>query len=275
VPTRSPDSSSAEPDRSGLGSELLAGVGLLGRGLGLIIRRPRLFVLGALPPLITSVIFVVLLVIMVRELDPILHVLTPFAERWSSGTATVIRALIGVALVAGSILIMVLVFTTLTLAVGSPLYDKLSESVEREFGVVPELDEPLSRGIGRAVRQSAALIAVSVLGAAVLFGLGFIPVVGQTVVPVVSAIFGGWMLGIELVGSTLERRGLVRIADRRTAMRRNRVRVLGFTVPAFLLLAIPFAGIVVFPVATAGGTLLARQLLGAPTDARPAPPRVT
>jgi CysZ protein len=274
VPTHSPEPGGVEPTATGVVSELLAGVALLGRGLGLIIRRPRLFLLGALPPLITSVIFVVLLVIMIRELDPLVHLLTPFADRWTSGTATLVRSLIGVALVAGSILIMVLVFTTLTLAIGSPLYDKLSESVEREYGAVPELDEPLSRGIGRAIRQSCGLIVVSVLGAAVLFGLGFIPVVGQTVVPVISAIFGGWMLGIELVGSTLERRGLTRIADRRTAMRRRRARVLGFTIPAFLLLAIPFVGVVVFPVATAGGTLLARQLLGISTDPRSAPPRV-
>jgi CysZ protein len=45
----------------------------------------------------------------------------------------------------------------------------------------------------------------------------------------------------------------------------RRVRVLGFGVPTFLLLAIPFAGAVIFPIATAGGTLLARQLLGEPT----------
>ena len=32
---------------------------------------------------------------------------------------------------------MVISFTALTLAVGSPIYDKLSESVEREFGPVP------------------------------------------------------------------------------------------------------------------------------------------
>jgi CysZ protein len=89
-----------------------------------------------------------------------------------------------------------------------------------------------------------------------------VPVVGQTVVPVLSAIFGGWMLGIELVGAPFERRGLLRLADRRAAMRVRRLRVLGFAVPTFLLLAIPFAGVVVFPVATAGGTILARQLLG-------------
>jgi CysZ protein len=73
------------------------------------------------------------------------------------------------------------------------------------------------------------------------------------------------MLATELVGSSFERRGLVTLADRRAALRRNRMRALGLAVPSFLLLAIPFAGVLVFPIATAAGTLLARQLLGEPT----------
>jgi CysZ protein len=153
----------------------------------------------------------------------------------------------------------------LTLALGSPLYDKLSESVEREFGEVPELEENVARGLLRALRQAVTLIGVSILGALVLFATGFVPVLGQTLVPVLSAMFGGWMLAIELVGAPFERRGMLRLAERRAAMRARRLRVLGFAVPTFLLLAIPFAGVVVFPVATAGGTLLARQLLGEPT----------
>ena len=46
---------------------------------------------------------------------------------------------------------MVISFTTLTLALGSPMYDKLSESFEREFGEVPELDEPTGPRVARAV----------------------------------------------------------------------------------------------------------------------------
>jgi CysZ protein len=163
------------------------------------------------------------------------------------------------------VLLMVISFTTLTLALGSPLYDKLSESVEREFGDVPEIEESVARGIFRALRQAVGLIVIAAVVALLLFATGFIPVIGQTVVPVLSASFGGWMLGIELVGSAFERRGMLRVADRRAAMRARRLRVLGFGVPTFLLLAIPFAGAVVFPIATAGGTLLARQLLGEPT----------
>jgi CysZ protein len=242
-------------------AELLTGAGLLIKGLGLITRRPRLFLLGAIPPAITSIIFTGLLIALITQLDPVVDWLTPFADGWARGLATTVRVFVGSALVAAEILLMVISFTMLTLALGSPLYDKLSESVEREFGDVPELEESVARGIFRALRQAVALIAVSALGALLLFATGFIPVVGQTVVPVISAMFGGWMLGIELVGSAFERRGMLRLADRRAAMRTRRLRVLGFAVPTFLLLAIPFAGVVVFPVATAGGTLLARQLL--------------
>src|SRR5829696_6173081 len=167
-------------------------------------------------------------------------------------------------LAGGVILLMVISFTALTLALGSPLYDKISESVDREFGEVSELDEPVSRGVLRSVRQSLALIGIAAVVAPLLFIACSVPVIGQTVVPVTSAVFGGWMLGIELLGSPFERRGLLRLGERRAAMRGKRLRVLGFTVPAFLLLAIPFAGVVVFPVATAGGTLLARQLLAEP-----------
>jgi len=245
--------------------DLVVGAGLLPRGLSLIARRPRLFLLGAIPPAITSVIFTGLLIALITQLRLLVDWLTPFADDWDRGLATTVEVLVGSAVVAAAVLIMVISFTTLTLALGSPLYDKLSESVEREFGDVPELDESVARGVLRALRQALALISVAILGALVLFGSGFLPIIGQTVAPVLSAIFGGWMLGIELVGAPFERRGMLRLSDRRAAMRVRRFRVLGFAVPTFLLLAIPFVGVVIFPVATAGGTILARQLLSEPT----------
>jgi CysZ protein len=251
--------------------EFAVGAGLLTRGASLIIRRPRLFLLGALPPLVTSVLLVGMLVLLFAEIRPLVRVITPFADSWEPDAAGALRLLVGIALVAGAVMLMVISFTSLTLALGSPLYDKISESVEAEFGEVPVLAEPVSRGVRRAVRQALALIGVSTPVTVLLFLAGFVPAVGQTVVPAASAMFGGWMLTIELVGAPFERRGMLRLADRRRAMRRRRFRVLGFAVPTFLLMAIPFASVVVFPVATAGGTLLARQLLGERTSTRLSP----
>ena len=259
---------------AGAVSEFVSGVGLLGRGLGLIVRRRRLFLTGALPPLITSILFTTVLVVLATQLDRLVPWMTPFADNWSPGLAQSIRVLVGLALVAGAVLVMVISFSALTLALGGPIYDKISEYVDEELGGVPgAVDEPVLRSLGRALGQSLALVAVSVLGGLVLLLVGFVPVLGQTMVPVVSAVFGGWMLCTELVGSAFERRGKLRLSERRAAMRRRRARVLGFSVPTFLLLAVPFAAVVVFPAAMAGGTILARDLLQTPvrTDVPPGP----
>lgn len=242
-------------------SELLSGLALIGRAAALLVRRPRLFWLGAVPPAITSVLFLGLLVLLVTQLDTVTAALTPFADGWAPGSAVSLRVLVGVLLVAGSVLLMVLVFSTLTLALGSPVYDAISESVDRAFpDAPPERHEPLGVGVRRAVRQTAALIAVSALGAVVFLLVGLVPLVGQVAATVGGAVFGGWMLVTELVGSALERRGVLTLRGRRAALRNGRYRALGLGVPCFLLLSIPFAAVVVFPVATAAGTLLAREL---------------
>lgn len=249
--------------------EFLAGAALLGRGLTLILRRPRLFWLGALPPVITSLVFLGVLVALFVGLDPLVGWLTWFADDWAPSAALTARVVIGFALLAGALLLMVVTFAAVTLTLGSPLYDKISEFVDAELPEAPvPPEEPAAVGVARSVRQSLAVVGVSVLGAAPLFLAGLIPVVGQLVVPVVSVTFGAWMLGIELLGSPFERRGLRRIRERRAAMRARRARVLGLMVPTFLLLAVPLAAIAVFPVATAAATLLARDLVGSAAATR-------
>jgi CysZ protein len=242
--------------------EFLAGIGLLAEGLRLVVRRPGLFWLGVIPPLAMSLIFTTLLVILVMQLPALADWLTPFADRWTEGPQRAAEVLAGTALLGGSVLVMVISFTTLTLALGSPIYDKISELVDREFE--PDLrppEESWLSSIGRGLRHSLTLIAISALVAPLIFLGGLVPVLGQTAVPVISATFGGWMLCLELIGSPFERRGMLRLTERRAAMQRNRPRVLGLAIPTFLLMSIPLAGTVVFPVATAAGTLLARDLL--------------
>ncbi|GAB3741260.1 EI24 domain-containing protein [Microlunatus parietis] len=245
-------------------SEVLTGAGLLGRGAKIILKRPKLFLLGALPAVITSVIFLILLIVLLFRVDEIVLWLSPFADGWDAGWAMTVRILMGVALIAGSILLMVISFSALTLALGAPLYDQISEAVDASEGdAPPPREEPLGTQIGRAVRQAIALILVSLVGAIVLFAIGLVPVVGNVVGAVLSALFGGWMLATELIGSACERRGIITLAGRRAAMRTARAKVFGLGVPTFLLLSVPLVAIVVFPIATAAGTLLARELLPA------------
>ncbi len=253
-------------------SEFFAGVGLLARGARVILKRPRLFLLGALPAVLTSIIFLALLITLLFRIDEIVSWMTPFAEGWAVGWATTVRILIGVALVAGSILLMVISFSALTLAIGAPLYDKISEAVdEAEGDAPPPRDEPIGVQVARAVRQTVGVILLSLGFAILMIPIGAIPVIGQVAGAILSALFGGWVLALELIGSACERRGVLTLGERRALMRDQRAKALGFGVPTFLLLSLPVIAIFVFPIATAAGTLLARDLVP-PHPAEPTTP---
>jgi CysZ protein len=94
-----------------------------------------------------------------------------------------------------------------------------------------------------------------------LFAAGFLPVVGQTVVPVVAVCVNAWLLSIELTGIPFTRRGKP-LRERRAVLRGHRALTLGFAVPTYLLCLIPLAALVVMPAAMAGGTVLAHRLIG-------------
>jgi CysZ protein len=245
--------------------EVLGGVGALARGFGLLLRKPRLFLLGALPALITSLLFLALLVVLVMNLTDLAAWATPFADDWDGVWQNLIRGAVAVGALAGTVMLMVVSFTTITLALGAPIYDMITDLVEHELGNPPaDSDESVWSSLGRAIRQSMVIILASLLVTVLVFFIGFIPVAGAIIGAVLAAVLGGWLLGIELVAGSFDRRGFLTIKERRKWMGTRRLRVLGFTVPTYLLLAIPFVAVVVFPAATAGGTILARQLLGVP-----------
>lgn len=102
-----------------------------------------------------------------------------------------------------------------------------------------------------------------------LFALGFIPVVGQTVVPALGFCVTGYFLAQELTAVALQRRGMV-LKDRLVMLRGRRMLVLGFGVPLALSFLVPFVAVLLMPGAVAGATLLARDLTAPPAPA-PAP----
>lgn len=244
--------------------EFFGGVGVLVRGFVLLLRKPRLFLLGALPALITSLLFLGLFILLVVNLVDLAAWATPFSDDWDPVWQGLVRGAVSVGILAGSVLLMVVAFTTATLTLGSPIYDKITELVEEELGNAPEdPEEPLMRSMWRAVRQSLAIVAASLLVSVLVLLIGFIPLAGPVIGPVLAAVLGGWLLGIELLASAFDRRRLTTIRDRRQHMAKRRMRVLGFAVPTYFLLAIPFVAVMVFPAATAAGAILTRDLVPA------------
>lgn len=246
-------------------SRFFTGVGLLGRGLAVYGRSPGLVFLGILPALISFVVLVAAFGTLVYFINDIASAATWFAHGWDPGLAKLAKLLAGIAILGSVGLVFVIGYTAITLAIGDPFYEKISERVDGMYGGLPNAVplpwwKELVRGLGESVR----LIALSLIIGAALFLAGFLPAVGQTVVPVIGALFGGWALAVELTGVAFARRGM-RLRDRRRILRRNRSMALGFGTAVFVCFLIPLGAILIMPAAVAGATLLTRRLFGEPT----------
>jgi CysZ protein len=244
--------------------EFATGAGLLGRGLGLVLRSPRLLLLGLVPALLSGILYIVALVFLIRYLPDLSAQVTWFADDWAGWLRSTTRVFGGIAVLGLGLLLSVLTFTAVTLLIGDPFYEKISELVEDRFGGVPDaVDVGFWRSLRRSLADSLKLVGISIVVAVPLFLMGLIPVAGQTVIPVVAGAVGGWLLTLELTGVPFQRRGQ-RLRDRRVVLARNKPLTLGFGAAVFATFLIPLGAVLLMPAAIAGATLLARRSLNKP-----------
>lgn len=256
-------------------SDLAAGFGYLMKGQRWVGRHGRWFGFGLLPGLITLVLYAGALVGLAYGADDFVGWSTPFADDWSSPWLGLLRNTLTVLVFAFGLFLAVITFTAVTLLVGQPFYESLSEEVDRsEGGEVPESGLPLWRELWISARDSVRiLVRVSLYGIA-LFALGFIPVAGQTVVPALGFCVSGYFLAEELTSVALQRRGRD-LRSRLALLRGRRMLVLGFGVPLTLAFLIPVVAIFLMPGAVAGATLLVRDLVDAEDAPQAQPSPVT
>ncbi|QLE71937.1 EI24 domain-containing protein [Streptomyces rectiverticillatus] len=242
--------------------DLMAGLTYLGKGQRWVARNRRQWGFGLLPGLITLAGYAAAVVCLALYAGDAVGWATPFADGWSSPWAGLFRGALTVLLFGGGLLLALISFTAVTLLVGQPFYEELSERVDRsEGGDVPESGLPLWRELWIAARESlAVLVRVAVWGV-LLFALGFVPVVGQTVIPALGFCVSGFFLAEELTAVALQRRG-VPLRERLRLLRSRKLLALGFGVPLTLLFLVPFVAVFVMPGAVAGATLLVRDLMG-------------
>ncbi|MFG2558067.1 EI24 domain-containing protein [Streptomyces sp. NPDC048496] len=246
--------------------DLGAGFSYLIKGQRWVARHGRWFGFGLIPGLITLVVYAGALIGLGYGADDLVAWATPFADDWSSPWLGLLRTTLTVLVFALGLFLAVITFTAVTLLVGQPFYESLSEEVDRtEGGEVPESGLPLWRELWISARDSIRILVRVTLYAVLLFALGFVPVVGQTVVPVIGFCVTGYFLAEELTAVALQRRGMV-LADRLVLLRGRRMLILGFGVPLGLAFLVPFVAVFLMPGAVAGATLLARDLVVPPAD---------
>ncbi|MFC4589445.1 EI24 domain-containing protein [Sphaerisporangium corydalis] len=249
-----------QPIRRGVGG-FADGIKYFFQGLGWVARNPGQWLFGLIPALIALVLYVVTLVLLGTYAGDLAAWATPFADGWSAGTQNALRVLLGLVIFALGLVLSVITFTAATLVIGEPFYEKLSERVEEDMGgVYKGADVPLWRSIARSVRDSLITLAYVLMFTIPLFALGFVPVVGQTVVPVLGAAVSGFFLTVELTTIAMERRGLAR-KQRFALLRADKSPALGFGVVVFVIFLIPFGAVVAMPAAVAGATIMVRGRL--------------
>ncbi|MFD0889960.1 EI24 domain-containing protein [Streptosporangium algeriense] len=240
------------------------GVGFFFQGLRWVARNPRWWLFGLIPALIVFILYAMGLYWLGTHATDIAEWATPFASGWAPGAQTALRALVGLVIFGAGLVLFVVTFTAVTLIVGEPFYEKLSEQVELSHGDLPAGPGlPLWKAVLRSIRDSLITLWYVLLFTIPLFFLGFVPVVGQTVVPVLGALVSGFFLTVELSALAMERRGLAR-KERFAVLRRNKMRALGFGVLIFLIFLIPLASVVAMPAAVAGAAVMVRSRLAVP-----------
>ncbi|MET9318762.1 EI24 domain-containing protein [Streptomyces sp. NPDC003038] len=217
---------------------------------------------GLLPGLVSFVLYAGALIGLGYGADDLIAWVTPFADGWSSPWLGLFRGFLTALVFCLGLFLAVITFTAVTLLIGQPFYESLSEQVDRsEGGDVPESGLPLWRELWISARDSVRVLGRVLLYGILLFAMGFIPVIGQTVVPVLGFCVSGYFLTQELTAVALQRRK-VDLAERLVLLRSRRMLVLGFGVPLVLAFLVPMVAVFLMPGAVAGATLMARDLLG-------------
>jgi CysZ protein len=243
-------------------SDFVTGVRYFSQGFGILGRRPKLLFVGMLPAVLTAAILLGGMISLVANIDHLAALVTPFAKNWSSGERLVTRLAAGSALVGAAVLLGLVGFTAVTLVIGGPFYENIAERIEDDLRItMGHLDLSWWSQFLTGLRDGIVLLLRSLVFTIPLFLAGFLPFVGQSVVPVLVALTTAWFMALEVVAVPFYRRG-IGLRGRTAMIRRRRMLALGLGLPAVLLCMIPLLAIVVMPVAFAGGVLLALDVLG-------------
>jgi len=248
-------------------SDLATGFRYLLKGQRWVARHGKQYGFGLLPGLLTLVLYLAALVALALYGTDLTSWATPFADDWSSPWLGLFRGFLTVLVFALALLLSVLTFTAMTLLIGQPFYENLSEKVDRDVspdGTAPESGLPLYKELWISARDSLRVLVRALCWAVLLFAAGFVPFAGQTVVPVIGFFVTGFFLTEELAGVALQRRR-VELRDRLALLRSRRLLVWGFGTPLAVAFVVPFVAVFLMPGAVAGATLMARDLLGEET----------
>jgi len=149
-------------------------------------------------------------------------------------------------------------FTMLSGFIAAPFNGLLAEKVEKMLTGEVMIDTNMSdfiKDIPRMLLREWQKLIYSLPKYIALFLFGFIPFLGQTVVPIIAFIFGAWMMAIQYCDYPFDNHKIAFHAMR-FKLAQNRIQSLTFGALITLCTLVPIINLVVIPVAVCGATAM-------------------
>ena len=149
-------------------------------------------------------------------------------------------------------------FTTLANFIAAPFNALLAEKVEQQLtgeNLTEMTFGQMLKDVPRMLKREWQKMWYSIPRLIALFALGFVPVLGQTVVPILAFVFGAWLLAIQYCDYPFDNHK-ISFARMRNALIEKRVMNFTFGTLVSLFTMVPFLNLVVMPAAVCGAAAM-------------------
>ncbi|EFX92460.1 putative sulfate transport protein CysZ [Actinobacillus ureae] len=222
-------------------------------GWRLMLQRKLLpFVL--IPIAINSVLMIALLWFFIGNIVGWADWIVSFMPSWLDWLTIILVPLAVLSL----IMLFYFTFTTITNFIAAPFNALLAEKVELQL-TGEQLNNmtmtEMLKDVPHMLKREWQKMMYSIPRFIALFLLSFVPVIGQTIVPVLTFVFGAWLLAIQYCDYSFDNH---KISFKRMRNALGQRKILNFTFGTFVSIftALPFVNLVVMPVAVCGATAM-------------------
>ena len=171
--------------------ELATGVGDIGRGLAVLRAHPALWKWIVAPAIVSLLLLAAAVVGILRLVVPVVGWVSGHLPGWLAAATSPILTVLLVAVLAAAGL---LLFTSVASMIAGPFNEQLSERVEAALTgrpASPFSPRELVHGTATSLVHGVRRLVAALVSLAIVFAVGFVPVIGT----VAAVVLGAWFAG--------------------------------------------------------------------------------
>jgi CysZ protein len=249
--------------------QLASGVRDLQRGLGVLRAHPSLWKWVVAPAVATCALIAGLVIAVLHLRHPVVGWITAHLPAW---LAQVASSLVTTVVVVGLSIGVALVFVPLAGMIAGPFNEMLSEHVEAKLTGKPPSPfalRELLHGVSLSIVHGARRLLAMLAGIAVVFAVGFVPVIGTVAAAVIAAWLAATATAYDCYDAVLARR-FMGYRAKLAYLSHHRRRTVGLGAAVAVMLLVPGLNLVALGLGAAGATVAAHAI---ERDRHPAPLR--